>query len=133
MGLHAIGIVTAQSTTGTGIWSDFTSFFTDTFGAQSTVYNEKIAAGERLCTETVRMKALNVNANAILGADIDYAEVGGDKAMLMVCMTGTAVRLKDPSILEEDVQNAQLNLIEHYRQFLELNNILADSSTESIS
>lgn len=36
-----------------------------------------------------------------MAADIDYAEVGGNKGMLMVCMTGTAVILQNPELLGE--------------------------------
>jgi uncharacterized protein YbjQ (UPF0145 family) len=95
------GLVTAQSTTGTGVFSEFTSTFTDMFGAQSKVYNEKIRAGENMCQRILRMEALKLKGNAILAADIDYAEVGGAKGMLMVCMTGTAVILRNPEILGE--------------------------------
>jgi hypothetical protein len=35
----------------------------------------------------------------VIAADIDYAEVGGGKGMLMVCMTGTSVLLRNPEIL----------------------------------
>ncbi|MGB5609212.1 heavy metal-binding domain-containing protein, partial [Eudoraea sp.] len=45
---------------------------------------------------------LDLEGNAILATDIDYAEVGGVKAMIMVCVTGTAVRLKNFDILGSD-------------------------------
>ena len=37
------------------------------------------------------MKTVCLGGNAVIATDIDYGEVGGAKAMLMVCMTGTAV------------------------------------------
>ncbi|MBK7959543.1 MAG: hypothetical protein IPK03_16540 [Bacteroidetes bacterium] len=43
-----IGLVTGQSTTGTGIISEIASSFTDTFGMQSTAFNEKLANGEKI-------------------------------------------------------------------------------------
>lgn len=90
-------LVTGQSTTGTGVFSEFTSSFTDLFGVQSGRYNSKIKAGELLCQTQIRTQAIRAGANAVIGVDIDYAEVGGDKGMLMVCMTGTAVRIKNLS------------------------------------
>src|SRR5690606_17030336 len=39
-----IGLVTGQSTTGTGILSELTSSFTDLFGTQSKTYNTKLKA-----------------------------------------------------------------------------------------
>ena len=93
------GLVTAQTTTGTGVFAEFTASFTDIAGAQSKAYNEKIKAGENICKGILRMEALDLGANAVIAADIDYAEVGGGKGMLMVCMTGTAVLLRNPEIL----------------------------------
>jgi uncharacterized protein (AIM24 family) len=45
------------------------------------------------------MKALELGGNAIVAADIDYAEVGGLKGMLMVAATGTAVMLNNLDVL----------------------------------
>lgn len=86
-------IVTAQTVTGTGIFSDVASAFTDLFGTQSNAYNAKIREGENLCKASLRGQALELGGNAVLAVDVDYAEVGGQRAMLMVCMTGTAVRI----------------------------------------
>lgn len=96
---RALGIVTAQSTTGTGLFSDIASAWTDAFGMQSGTYNRKIRAGEDLCKRSLRLAALELGGNAIVAADVDYAEVGGSAAMLMVCMTGTAIDLHNPDIL----------------------------------
>lgn len=93
------GLVTAQTTTGTGVFAEFAASFTDFAGSQSRAYNEKIKAGENICKGILRMEALDQGANAVIAADIDYAEVGGGKGMLMVCMTGTAVLLRNPDIL----------------------------------
>jgi uncharacterized protein YbjQ (UPF0145 family) len=97
-----IGLVTAQSVTGTGIFSDVTSAFTDLFGTQSGAYNTKIRGGEFLCRTSLRTETIDIGGNAVLGVDVDYAEVGGQRAMLMVCMTGTAVRLRNPECISPD-------------------------------
>lgn len=88
-----IAIVTGQTVTGTGIFSDVASAFTDLFGAQSGSYNSKLREGENLCKTQLRGQAIELGGNAVLAVDVDYAEVGGQRAMLMVCMTGTAVRI----------------------------------------
>lgn len=97
-----IGMVTAQSVTGTGIFSDVASAFTDLFGTQSGTYNAKIREGENLCRVSLRAQAIELGGNAIVAADIDYAEVGGQRAMLMVCMTGTAVKITNPERIGPD-------------------------------
>lgn len=98
---QVLGMVTGQSTTGTGIFAEFKSSITDFFGAQSGTYNRKVTHGEDLCKAQLRMKCLEAGGNAIIGTDIDYAEVGGAQGMLMVCMTGTAVKLRNPEVLAE--------------------------------
>lgn len=94
-----LGLVTGQSVTGTGVFSEFASSWTDFFGAQSKAYNSKISGGEQICQTQLRLKCIELGGNAILGTDIDYAEVGGQKGMLMVCMTGTAVLLENTDIM----------------------------------
>ena len=124
----AVTIVTAQSTTGTGVWSDVTSAFTDLFGTQSNVYNQKLLAGEKLCMNGLRVRALAHGCNAILAADLDYAEVGGTRAMLMVCMTGTAVRLDNTEVLGEDVATTLRRLPDLYTRVQRLASLGLDEN-----
>lgn len=93
-------MVTGQSTTGTGVISEFTSSFTDFFGAQSGRYNQKLKAGENMCFNQLRLQTLDLSGNAVIATDIDYSEIGGGKGMLMVCMAGTAIQLTNVDILE---------------------------------
>jgi uncharacterized protein YbjQ (UPF0145 family) len=101
---EVIGMVTGQATAGTGVISEFTSAFTDLFGAQSGRYNQKIKYSEQLCAAQIRQQTLDSGGNAIVGVDIDYSEVGGDKGMLMVCMAGTAVKINNTDILKEKAE-----------------------------
>lgn len=53
-----LGLVTGQSVTGTGVFSEFASSWTDFFGAQSKAYNQKIAGGETICQTQLRLKCV---------------------------------------------------------------------------
>lgn len=97
-----LSMVTGQSTTGTGVISEFTASFTDLFGAQSGRFNKKLKAGEEMCFAQLRKQALDLGGNAVIATDIDYSEVGGEKGMLMVCMGGTAINLKNTSVLGQE-------------------------------
>jgi uncharacterized protein YbjQ (UPF0145 family) len=99
---HTLGIVTGQSTTGTGVFAEFASAWTDILGRQSGVYNEKIKNGEKLCLAQLRKQTIEMGGNAIIAVDIDYSEMGGIKGMIMVCMTGTAVDLRNIEIFGEE-------------------------------
>jgi uncharacterized protein YbjQ (UPF0145 family) len=98
-----LGMVTGQSTTGTGMFSEVGGAVADLFGGQATRYNSKLKGGENLCFEQLRGQAIVMGGNAVIAADIDYSEVGGEKGMLMVCMAGTVVRLHNLNVLPDDV------------------------------
>lgn len=95
----ALSLITAQSVSGTGLFSEIGSVVTDALGRQSGMFKNKLANGERLCLAELRSQALRIGGNAIIGIDVDYAEVGGARSMLMVCMTGTAIRLRNLEVL----------------------------------
>lgn len=79
-------LVTAQTVSGTGLFSEAISSFTDFFGMQSGRFTNKLLNGEELCLNKLRMKAVLNSADAVIATAVHYAEVGGNKGMLMVCM-----------------------------------------------
>ena len=101
---ETIGIVTAQCTMGTGLLSELSSDWNDLFGLESGTMNKKVLKAEETCLNMLRVKSLNLGANAVVGVDVDYAEVGSLRGMILVCMTGTAVRIKNTDILPEELQ-----------------------------
>lgn len=123
---NVLGLVTGQSVTGTGVISEFTSSWTDLFGKQAGRYNQKLKAGEVLCASQLRKQTLDLGGNAIVAVDIDYSEVGGDKGMLMVCMTGTAVHLKNPEVLGEKRVERITKLIDLNRRAVYLSALHVD-------
>lgn len=90
---EVIEIVSAQSVSGTGFFSEMSSSWADFTGGQSNAMINKLSSGEDICKQKLRYKCLSLGGNAIIATDIDYSEVGGVKGMLMVCMAGTAVNL----------------------------------------
>lgn len=96
---QVIGMVSGQSSTGTGVLTEVASSFTDFFGAQSNMHNKKLKEGENMCFFQLRRQAMDLGANAVIATDIDYSEIGGGKGMLMVCMAGTAVKLKNIDVI----------------------------------
>ncbi len=96
-----LGLVTGQSTTGTGLFTEVGASWTDFFGLQSQSYNRKIASGEELCLQQIRSKTVRMGGNAVIAVDIDYSEMGGEKGMIMVCISGTAVKLNNLEVLDQ--------------------------------
>lgn len=107
-------LITAQSVTGTGVISEIASSFSDLFGKQSSALNSKLKEGENLCFAQLRKKALEIGANAIIATDIDYAEVGTTKGMLMVCVSGTAINITNTEVLGIQRQQQIQELIKIY-------------------
>lgn len=107
-----LSMVTGQSTTGTGVISEFTSSFTDLFGMQSGRHNRKLKAGEDMCFAQLRKQAIDEGGNAVIATDIDYSELGDGKGMIMVCMAGTAVKLENTDVLGEEKSKSIDALVE---------------------
>lgn len=102
---ETLEIVSAQSVTGTGVFSEIASNWTDFFGMDSKIYNEKLKSGEDKCKNQLRAQTIKLGGNAILGTDIDYSEAGAGKGMLMVCMAGTAIKINNLNELNYDTNS----------------------------
>ena len=112
-----LNMVSSQSVAGTGFLSEFSSSWSDFVGGQSNGLAEKVNAGELTCKRKLRYKAALLGGNAVIATDIDYAEVGGAKGMLMVCMAGTAVKVTNlHDVVKVDDRLESLNkTIEKFR------------------
>lgn len=112
-----ISIVTGQSTMGTGFLTELKSGWGDFLGVQSTSINLKITEGETNCYKQMQAKTIALGGNAIVGVDIDYAEMGGMKAMVMVCTAGTAIKVENFEIFSDEFRemnnHIEINKLEY--------------------
>jgi uncharacterized protein YbjQ (UPF0145 family) len=93
---EVIGMVTAQTTSGTGFATELSRSFNDFFGTTSNTTNQKISSATHLCKADLRVQCVRAGGNAVISTDIDFNEIGsGSTNMLMVCMAGTAIRVTD--------------------------------------
>jgi uncharacterized protein YbjQ (UPF0145 family) len=97
-----LGIVTGQSTIETEDLTKITSSFTDLFGLQSKTDYEKSKKGENQCFLQLRLQTLNLGGNAIIATDIDYSEIDSLKGKIMVCASGTPVKINNLEKLNFD-------------------------------
>lgn len=100
----SLGIVSGQLVTGTGLISEVFSDFTDFFGAKSNSFTQKLTKSESIVINQLKSRAILLGGNAVIATDVDYGEVGGNKGMLMICSAGTAVKLHNLDILEENIR-----------------------------
>ena len=93
---EVLGMISAQTTSGTGFITELSRSFNDFFGSGSKTTNQKIVRATELCKADLRVQCVKQGGNAIVSTDIDFNEIGaGSTNMLMVCMAGTAIRVAD--------------------------------------
>jgi uncharacterized protein YbjQ (UPF0145 family) len=110
---EVLEMVTSQTTSGTGFLTELSRSFNDLFGAGSNTTNRKIAAATNFCKADLKSQCLNLGGNAVISTDIDFNEIGaGSTNMLMVCMAGTAVRLRDLSSFGEERKEKIVEIVE---------------------
>lgn len=90
-----IDTVNSNVVIGTNFFSDFAASFTDFFGGRSSTYQNKLDEVYEYAKEEICKRARSLKADAIVGLKVDFSEVSGKgKQMIMVSMTGTAVKLE---------------------------------------
>ncbi len=88
-----LGVVNGEVIIGINFIKDFAASLTNIFGGRSASYeNELIEARERAIAE-MKTRAKRMGADAVVGIDIDYEVLGQGGNMMMIVVTGTAVRL----------------------------------------
>ena len=86
-----LGIVSGEAILGANIFRDLFATVRDIVGGRSAAYEKELARARTMAMDDLANQAENLNADAVVGVDIDYETVG--KSMLMVSVTGTAVTL----------------------------------------
>ena len=91
--LHYWGLVTGETIIGANIFRDILASITDVIGGRSQAYEDALMTARNNALEEMTQRARLMNANAIVGVDLDY-EVFGQGGMMMVSVSGTAVLLE---------------------------------------
>jgi uncharacterized protein YbjQ (UPF0145 family) len=89
-----LGVVFGDAVLGVNLVKDFLGGLRDMIGGRSGTYERELGAARDVAMAALTEQARAVGADAILGIDLDYEVLGSNNGMLMVCASGTAVRLK---------------------------------------
>lgn len=90
-----IDIVTAECAFGHHVIKDLAASMRDFFGGRSGTVQTTLRDCRKTALAELRKEALAVGADAVIGVDLDYGEMGsGGTAMLFLVASGTAVKLK---------------------------------------
>ena len=90
-----LGLVSGEAILGANIFKDLFAGIRDIVGGRSAAYEQELRKAKQLATDEMIEQAELLNADAIVGIDLDYEnmQVGQGGGMLMVSANGTAVRL----------------------------------------
>ena len=86
------GIVFGEVISGVNFIKDFTAGLSNFFGGRSGTYEEELISARQNALQEMEQRAIHMGANAVVGIDVDYEVLGGHTGMLMVTVSGTAVR-----------------------------------------
>lgn len=89
-----LGVISADVIIGANIFSDLFAAVRDVVGGRSATYEKKLAEGKTMAMKELEEEAQKLGANAIVGIDFDFETVGGKGSMLMITVTGTAVKVE---------------------------------------
>ena len=86
------GVVTGEAILGANLFRDLFAGIRDIVGGRSGAYEKELRKAREIAFRELEDQARQLGANAVVGIDVDYETVGKDGSMLMVCVSGTAVR-----------------------------------------
>ena len=89
-----LGIVTGEAILGANIFRDFFAGIRDIVGGRSGAYEKELRKAREIAFKELGEQAKSLGADAVVGIDIDYETVGKDASMLMVSVSGTAVKTR---------------------------------------
>ena len=88
-----LGLVSGETIMGANIFRDFFAGIRDIVGGRAGSYEKVLRDGREQAVEEMVAEAKARGANAVVGVNLNYSALGASDSMLMVAVSGTAVRL----------------------------------------
>jgi len=88
-----LGICTGEAVCGANVFRDMFAGIRDFIGGRSGSYEKVLREGKEQAIEDMCEQARDLGANAVIGVDLDYEVVGEKGSMLMIAVSGTAVKI----------------------------------------
>jgi len=88
-----LGVVTGEAVVGANIFRDVFAGIRDIVGGRSGAYEDELRKAREVAFQELQEEAERLGGNAVVGVDIDYEVLGQRNGMLMVSVSGTAVRI----------------------------------------
>lgn len=88
-----LGLVTGEAIMGANIFRDMFAGIRDIVGGRAGAYENVLRGGREQAISELIDEAKALGADAVVGVGFSYAAVGASDSMLMVAVSGTAVKL----------------------------------------
>ncbi|MBO7616031.1 MAG: heavy metal-binding domain-containing protein [Bacteroidales bacterium] len=88
------GVVFGEVITGVNFIKDIKASIRDVIGGRSRSYESELINARSQALKELEERARQLNADAVVGIDLDYEVLGEGGGMMMVSASGTAVRLR---------------------------------------
>ena len=88
-----LGIVVGEAIVGANIFKDLFAGIRDIVGGRSAAYERELEKARSIALAELEQRAAELGADAVVGVDLDYEVLGQSNGMLMVSVSGTAVKL----------------------------------------
>ena len=91
--VKTLGVVTGEAIIGAHIFRDFFAGITNIIGGRAGGYEKALRQARDIALQEMQLEAKSLGADAVVGVDLDYENLGVQNGMLMVTASGTAVKL----------------------------------------
>jgi len=88
-----LGVVHGEAIIGANIFRDMFSSVRDVVGGRAGGYERALSGARDAAMEDLIESAKEMGADGAIGIDFDYEVLGETNGMMMVCVSGTAVKL----------------------------------------
>jgi uncharacterized protein YbjQ (UPF0145 family) len=88
-----LGVVNGEAIIGANIFRDMFASVRDVVGGRAGSYERVLAGAHDAAVEGLIEAAKELGANGVIGVDFDYEVLGKSNGMMMVAVSGTAVKL----------------------------------------
>jgi uncharacterized protein YbjQ (UPF0145 family) len=92
-----LGLVSGEAILGANIFRDIFAGIRDIVGGRSAAYEQELRKAKTIAVQEMIEQAQHLGANAVVGVDLDYENMGQSGGMLMVSASGTAVVFEETS------------------------------------
>lgn len=88
-----LGVVNGEAIIGANIFRDMFASVRDVVGGRAGGYERALAKARDAAIEEMTTAALEIGATGVIGIDFDYEVLGETNGMMMVAVSGTAVKI----------------------------------------